>query len=216
MTKEWFTAAELAGLDGMPAHATNVTRKAKNQNWQYRQITGLKGVNFEYHASSLPKETQIALGLEGLDKPVEAENNDSDMVTIQINSVKGKKWNKAKPVARMMLPKAYLPKSLSKQEQNQLFALEVPDNTMQPTISAEEIILVLKPTGKVTLSTGLFLVETNTEVTVRRLKPNVAATQIKVCCDSEQYDDETLNKNEFDESIKVIGKMVGSVIKTII
>ncbi|MCV2402273.1 hypothetical protein OFY17_05160 [Marinomonas sp. C2222] len=216
MTKEWFTAAELAGLDGMPAHATNVTRKAKNKNWQHRQIAGLRGVNFEYHASSLPKETQVALGLEGLDKPVEAENSDSDMVTIQIYSAKAKTWSKARAVAHMMLPKAFLPKPLPHTEQNQLFALEMPDNTMQPTISSGEVILVSKADSKATLSTGLFLVETSTEVTIRRLKPNVAATQIKVCCDSEQYDDETLSKDDFNQSIRVIGKVIGTLIKTVV
>lgn len=211
MTKEWFTAAELAGLDGMPAHATNVTRKAKSKNWKHRQIAGLKGVNFEYHASSLPKETQAALGLEGAIKPIQVESNDSDMLTIQIYSMKGKTWSKAKVVAHMTLPKSYLPDA----KQNELLAIEVPDNTMQPTLNEGEVVLVSKVSTK-TVSTGLFVVETSTEVTIRRLKPNLAATQIKVCCDSEQYEDETLSKDEFNQSTRVIGKAIGTLIKTVI
>ncbi|MFI8620126.1 helix-turn-helix transcriptional regulator [Marinomonas sp. NPDC078689] len=118
-------------------------------------------------------------------------------------------------VAHMMLPKAFLPKPLPHTEQNQLFALEMPDNTMQPSISSGEVILVSKADSKAALSTGLFLVETSTEITIRRLKPNVAATQIKVCCDSEQYDDETLSKDEFKQSTRVLGKVIGTMIKAV-
>lgn len=212
MTKEWFTAAELAGQKGMPAHATNVTRKAKSQNWEYRQMTGLRGVNFEYHASSLPQETQEALGLEGVKKPIQAENDDSDMVTIQIYSAKAKTWSKAKLEAHMVMPKRYLPKSLSEQEINQLFALEVPDSTMQPTIDAGEVILVSKVANKADISTGVFVIETNMGITIKRLKPNLAGTEIKVCCDSDKFDDETLGQDEFNKSIKLVGKVIRSVI----
>ncbi|MGO2234001.1 hypothetical protein B6N13_06925 [Marinomonas sp. UCMA 3892] len=211
MTKEWFTAAELAGKKGMPAHATNVTRKAKSQNWEYRQITGLRGVNFEYHASSLPQETQEALGLEGVSKPVQAENNDSNMVTIQIYSAKAKTWSKAKPETHMVLPKGYLPKSLSEQELSNLFALEVPDNTMQPTINVGEVVLVSRVANKTAISTGVFVIETNIGITIKRLKPNLAGTEIKVCCDSDKFDDETLKREDFDKSIRLVGKVAGAV-----
>lgn len=213
MIKEWFTAAELAGQKGMPAHATNVTRKAKSKNWLHRQITGLRGVNFEYHASSLPQETQEALGLEGVGKPVEAEKSDSDMVTIQIYSGKAKTWSKAKPEAHMVLPKRYLPKSLSEQELSHLFALEAPDNTMQPTINAGEVLLVSKVANKTDLSTGVFVVETNMGIMIRRLKPNLAGTEIKVCCDSEKIEDEAFKLDEFHRTIRLIGKIIIIAIK---
>lgn len=213
MIKEWFTAAELAGKIGMPAHATNVTRKAKNQNWQHRQITGLRGVNFEYHASSLPQETQEALGLEGISKPVQAEKNDSEMVTIQIYSAKAKTWSKAKPEAHVVLPKRYLLKSLSEQELSHLFAIEAPDNTMQPTINAGEVVLASKVSNKIGISTGVFVIETSTGITIKRLKPNLAGTEIKVCSDSDKFDDETLKWEDFDKSIRLIGRILGALLK---
>lgn len=216
MIKEWFTAAELAGQKGMPAHATNVTRKAKSQNWHYRKIEGLRGVNFEYHVSSLPKETQVALGLEGVGKPVEAEKSDSDMITIQIYSAKAKTWSKAKPEAHVVLPKRYLLKSLSEQELSHLFAIEAPDNTMQPTINAGEVVLVSKVASKTDVSTGVFVVETSTGVTIRRLKPNLAGTEIKVYCDSDKFDDETLKREDFGKSIKVIGAVISKIIYQIL
>lgn len=215
MIKEWFTAAELAGKIGMPAHATNVTRKAKSQNWEYRQITGLRGVNFEYHASSLPQETQEALGLEGVSKPIQAEKNDSGMVTIQIYSAKAKTWSKAKPEAHMVLPKGYLPKPLSEQELSNLFALEAPDSTMQPTINVGEVVLVSRVANKTAISTGVFVIETNMGITIKRLKPNLAGTEIKVCCDSDKFDDETLKREDFDKSIRLVGKVTKSFLKEI-
>lgn len=215
MIKEWFTAAELAGQKGMPAHATNVTRKAKNQSWQYRQIAGLRGINFEYHASSLPKETLKALGLEGVSKPAQAEKNDSDMVTIQIYSAKAKTWSKAKPETHMMLPKRYLPKSLSEQELSNLFALEAPDNTMQPTINVGEVVLVSRVANKTAISTGVFVIETNMGITIKRLKPNLAGTEIKVCCDSDKFDDETLKPEDFDKSIRLVGAVISTLCKSI-
>ncbi|OOF36742.1 hypothetical protein BKK49_11785 [Rodentibacter rarus] len=60
--KVWFTAKELEGLNGLPSHATNITRKAKNENWITREAKGVKGGGFEYHISSLPKQAQMSLG----------------------------------------------------------------------------------------------------------------------------------------------------------
>ncbi|AKD37528.1 helix-turn-helix domain-containing protein [Pasteurella multocida] len=62
-SKEWYSAKELEGLDGLPSHATNITRKAKNQGWISRDAKGVKGGGLEYHISSLPPETLAALGI---------------------------------------------------------------------------------------------------------------------------------------------------------
>ncbi|MGC7559556.1 S24 family peptidase [Pasteurella sp. PK-2025] len=59
--KLWYSAKELEGLDGLPAHATNITRKAKNEDWQYREAKGVKGGGYEYHITSLPVATQRQL-----------------------------------------------------------------------------------------------------------------------------------------------------------
>lgn len=65
LDKVWFTAKELETLklNGLPSHATNITRKAKNENWLSREAKGVKGGGFEYHISTLPKEAQMSLGL---------------------------------------------------------------------------------------------------------------------------------------------------------
>lgn len=59
MTKEWFTANELAGLDGLPTSARRVRSKAENECWISRKRT--KGKGLEFHIDSLPLATQQAL-----------------------------------------------------------------------------------------------------------------------------------------------------------
>lgn len=63
--KEWFTAFELVGVDGLPTLPSNVTRLATKNGWLSRQVKGKRGVAFEYHYSALPFEVQQALSFIG-------------------------------------------------------------------------------------------------------------------------------------------------------
>ncbi len=60
MTKEWFTAAELATLPGMPDTHSAVIRRSKRDEWKSRQRKA-KGGGREFHFDSLPIETQAAI-----------------------------------------------------------------------------------------------------------------------------------------------------------
>lgn len=55
MTKEWYSASELAGISGMPKYARGVNIKASRENWNRQKKQ--KGKGWEYHVSSLPTET---------------------------------------------------------------------------------------------------------------------------------------------------------------
>jgi putative transposase len=57
MTKEWFSAAELAGLPGMPNADRVVRIWADKQSWRSQPRAGRGGGN-EYHVSSLPEDTR--------------------------------------------------------------------------------------------------------------------------------------------------------------
>lgn len=75
--KEWYSAKELEGIEGLPNLATNITRKALKENWLKRDSVGIRGGGYEYHYSSLPLSTQIALGVsDNLDK---VEQQDIDI-----------------------------------------------------------------------------------------------------------------------------------------
>ncbi|MCG9624606.1 Mu transposase C-terminal domain-containing protein [Vibrio mediterranei] len=52
MTKEWFTASELAGLPGLPNTDRNVRLKAQKEGWKFQKRTVGKG--YEFHISSIP------------------------------------------------------------------------------------------------------------------------------------------------------------------
>lgn len=57
--KQWYTADELAGLEGMPSSARRVRSKAENERWEHQSRAFGKG--YEFSLASLPKATQQAL-----------------------------------------------------------------------------------------------------------------------------------------------------------
>lgn len=63
--KQWYSARELLGLPGMPTFRENVARKARVENWQFRQRSG-RGGGREYALESLPQVTQAALSAPNL------------------------------------------------------------------------------------------------------------------------------------------------------
>lgn len=60
MSKDWFTARELAGLPLMPKSESAVIRRAKREGWKSRSRGGRGGAR-EYAFDALPTEAQAAL-----------------------------------------------------------------------------------------------------------------------------------------------------------
>lgn len=58
--ERWYSAAELAGLAGLPNTPQNVKARAKRECWKSRQRTG-RGGGSEYAFTALPTATQAAL-----------------------------------------------------------------------------------------------------------------------------------------------------------
>ncbi|MFV0449660.1 MAG: DNA-binding protein, partial [Vibrio sp.] len=57
---EWFAISELLNLPGLPNTVQGIAYQAKSKSWKLRSREG-KGGGKEYHISSLPIETQVAL-----------------------------------------------------------------------------------------------------------------------------------------------------------
>jgi len=55
--KKWFSSKELAGMPGLATTNQNVTARAKREGWEKQRRKG-RGGGWEYHLSSLPKETE--------------------------------------------------------------------------------------------------------------------------------------------------------------
>jgi len=60
VTKEWFSCAELAGLDGMPTTPHGVLYRAKKEEWESRKRAGYGGGR-EFYITSLPPKTRRLL-----------------------------------------------------------------------------------------------------------------------------------------------------------
>lgn len=56
--REWFSAKELANMEGMPKSISSVSRKASIEGWKKRNMEGVKGIAFEYHIESFPEKTK--------------------------------------------------------------------------------------------------------------------------------------------------------------
>ncbi|WP_369309023.1 DNA-binding protein [Providencia rettgeri] len=54
MYKEWLTAKELIGLQGLPMTTQGINAMARRENWTCRKRKGIQGKALEYHISSLP------------------------------------------------------------------------------------------------------------------------------------------------------------------
>ncbi|MEW6708278.1 MAG: transposase [Candidatus Riflebacteria bacterium] len=72
---EWFSTAELAGLEGLPTTKYGIVKKARNENWQSRQRQG-RGGGLEYHISNLPQETQRALAIKSTNETIKSLESD--------------------------------------------------------------------------------------------------------------------------------------------
>lgn len=73
--KEWFSAAELVGIQGLPSSPQGINKKARTQGWEKRNREGVQGGAVEYHYSSLPAETRQALGFL---EPIKYEKGNSE------------------------------------------------------------------------------------------------------------------------------------------
>ena len=60
MVQSYFTAAELAGMPGVPTSVSALIRRAKAEGWDFKKRKG-KGGGREYAFASLPQETRDAL-----------------------------------------------------------------------------------------------------------------------------------------------------------
>ncbi|ANF61644.1 Cro/Cl family transcriptional regulator [[Haemophilus] ducreyi] len=68
--KEWFSANELIGCEGLPNSPQGINKKARTQQWKKRNKDGVQGGAVKYHYTSLPKDVQQALGFDlSVDNP---------------------------------------------------------------------------------------------------------------------------------------------------
>lgn len=85
---EWVTAKELAGIAGLPTNPSSIARKAKIEGWEFRQVTGVKGVAYEFNIYSLPTSIKEDV-LKALDLPEEKIEEKQEAEDGSFNAI----WN---------------------------------------------------------------------------------------------------------------------------
>lgn len=83
----WFSTVNLIGVGGLPSTRYGLVQKAKRESWLSRPRQG-RGGGFEYHISSLPKETQQALTIKATNEKLQELSSDPNF---QAGAVEGKK-----------------------------------------------------------------------------------------------------------------------------
>ncbi|OBW98144.1 transposase domain-containing protein [Gallibacterium genomosp. 1] len=70
--EKWFSAQQLTEFKSLPNTPQGINKRAKLENWEKRQVTGKRGVSYEYSLTSLPQEVQaeIILKQAQANKPV--------------------------------------------------------------------------------------------------------------------------------------------------
>ncbi|NBI12168.1 hypothetical protein GVX81_00705 [[Haemophilus] felis] len=204
--KEWFSAKDLEGIDGLPNRATNITRKAIKEGWLKRDAKGIKGGGFEYHYTSLPERVRLALGFDVTDQGFTQKASVFENVSamhIAGNGVERKEYAfRADWLASKGL------------QASRLAMLEMKDDGMQPTICKGDRLLVqvfyhnannqlrlgLASDQLHKLVDGLYLVRINGRASIRRLQIDIQGN-VKIKYDNPLYETIEINKESFDPTI---------------
>lgn len=84
MKKEWFTTAELLGMQGLPRSRQGVNKRAREDGWEKRRRKGVQGRGVEYSLYSLPEAVQHSLSLQEDAQGYVAQPDDMLSVWFQI------------------------------------------------------------------------------------------------------------------------------------
>jgi len=211
-SKEWFTALELEGLDGLPKAATSISRKARLENWKKRQLTGVKGVSYEFHISDLPLETKAALGHSSV------SSTESNVVMPELNhlvqipqySVKasaggGLVVTEENIIGQISVGKDWLFKQ--KLSNLNLALIEVSGDSMEPTLSDGDLAMIslIKPCCTDTVE-GVHVFSIDGEVRIKRLRKDLSKKGYHLRSDNKLYGDDYIEVSELHR-LHIIGKL---------
>ncbi|MEX0422821.1 putative DNA-binding transcriptional regulator [Providencia rettgeri] len=80
MYKEWLTAKELLGLQGLPMTTQGINAMARRENWVSRKRRGIQGKALEYHISSLPIDIFEGQFANETSSPYQVKRNDNAFI----------------------------------------------------------------------------------------------------------------------------------------
>ena len=101
--KKWYSADNLAGLNGMPKTVSGVVRKAKREKWLAKHSKS-QGGGLKYHYNALPEATRDALYHQNSNTlPVQSSTDLVATEEIKVDLTSLKKWQRDIFAARLAL-----------------------------------------------------------------------------------------------------------------
>lgn len=212
MIREWFELNEILGVAGLPKTVQGVTKKAKLENWNRRLIQGRKGKTFEYYVGDMPIAVQQALGLDVIKEGAVWQADEFEY--IDDFAISGAQVRSR----RFAFRGDWLKKMAINISHSTFF--KMPDDTMERTIYRGDRALIsiffYKEDGKLKrgiesfeklrmLQNGLYVVEINSRLTIRRLQFDLD-NRLVISCDNPLYPSSRLSWDEVDPKM-VIGQV---------
>ncbi|MEK6215261.1 MAG: peptidase [Vibrio fluvialis] len=239
--REWYLSAELVGLEGMANSVIGVSQKAKRNNWLKRRSAKSSKV-FEYHISNFhpdvkkqviekyvtdPEEAKALMALEA---PTEEGELGPSNVSKIVPLSEVKDWCEL-PVfdvhaaagagslvfSEYQIETLVVPNSMLAEfglAQNSAAIIYVDGNSMEPTLSHKDRLLVDTRELQHPVTDGVYVIRIDDAVYVKRLKWNIPKGIYQVISDNPTYESFEINHKN-GRTFKIIGKAIAPVFKKI-
>ncbi|XDF79231.1 S24 family peptidase [Aliivibrio fischeri] len=208
--KEWFSSDEISLLKGMPNTASNVTRKASKEGWKKRQKTGIKGVAFEYHISSLPKSALEEITTNEILEPSVIYLTDSVKIPVYDVTVSAGHgcvpYEQDQATEYVTIQKELL-SLYGVTNRRELFILPVKGDSMEPTLYEDDLVLIQRVNLESFLHEGVYVIRLKDDLFIKRIQYNHIKQTLKVKSDNKEYDEMFFSGDDLND-IEVIGEAV--------
>ena len=213
--QEWFSISELMAKNyaELPSSDKGIVKKAQRENWEKRQREGIKGKTFEYHYSSLPPAVQQQLGFDVVEENFVHKGDDFEYINEMQVSANGTGESQ-----RFAFRAEWLKKMAINAAHCTFF--KMPDDAMERTIYQGDRALVrvyFHKDGNLTkrgiktleelwqLKDGLYMVQINTRLTIRRLQFDLNQG-LYIGCDNPLYQSLHLTQEQIDPTF-IVGQV---------
>lgn len=229
--KEWFLSSDLMDLPGMPNSSAGISQKARREGWKSRKTKGMSRA-LEYHISSFDEqdlaELRVKFGNSAIpDNVTEISNvkeikglySVDEMCAVPVYNVYASCGFGAQNDAEYQLRTELLPCSRLKQHgltESTARIVICHGDSMEDTLSNGDEVLVDIRELEHPVNHGVYVVRIGKHVYIKRLKYDIMAEGYEVISDNkEEYSPFIVNGEKLEE-FAVIGKVVTTVMKTVI
>lgn len=205
-SKEWFLAKDLAGIEGMPKSLSSVSRKASLENWEKRQVDGVKGVTFEYSIKSLPEKTRNFLQQGQTTNVPSLDEAPISIPYYEIYASAGSglipSEGEYSPHGINISPQLLLNFGVPPTE---LFAIAVKGDSMEPALFEGDIIMVKRIKPPMLVLEGVYVLRIGGELFIKRIQFNKFEAYLQVDSDNDFYRSFTIKGEDLNQ-VEIIGE----------